>query len=111
MLNKTGFKLHWFLVYGLHSNYKITGHVENVFFATSSAFPCYVAVESVNGSQYNFYYHAANNIEMCKFAERCMDMNILVTMHAYIDNGANNGISGIEYAGRKSKFDYPGHVY
>lgn len=48
---------------------------------------------------------------MCKFAERCMDMNILVTMHAYIDNGANNGISGIEYAGRKSKFDYPGHVY
>lgn len=92
-------------------DYKITGHVENVFFGTSTVYPCYVAVESVNGSQYDFYYHAAKNIEICKFAERCMDMNVSVTMYAHIDIGANNDISGIEYACRKSKFDYPSNVY
>lgn len=101
--------MHIFSVYGY--DYKITGHVENVLFNTSPSYPCYVAVESINESQYNFYYHAANNIEMCKFAERCMDMKHLVTMYAYIETGANSGISGIEYAGRKSKFDYPSHVY
>lgn len=92
-------------------DYNVTGHVENVFYATSSGYPCYVAVESINGNQHDFDYHAANKLEMCKFAERSMERVRTVNLYGKIDIGENNRIVGIEYANTKARFEHPNNAY
>lgn len=84
-------------------DYEIVGPVENVIYVTSEKHPCYVAMSTGDGRQ--FYYHAAYNVEQCKFAERARNLNLEVKIYGEVgDSSSNNGLLGIEYAGTNSKF-------
>lgn len=95
------------LVYGKH-DYSIVGYVENIIYVPSKAWPCYVAVSSVESgqNQYDNYYHAAYNTDQCGFAERAKHFEFEVKLYGEKSTG-NNNLLAIEYAKTNAKFQYP----
>lgn len=96
-----------FLVYGKTFDYVVTGHVENVFYGSSKEWPCYVSVRTSDENNTNaLFYHAANNIPICEFAERTRLKGGEVNLYGKTYPGQNNAVDSIEYAGTNSKFWY-----
>lgn len=87
-------------------DYETVGPVENVIYVAAEDYPCYVSLST--GDARKYYYHAAYNVEQCKFAERARNSDQEVKIYGLIgDDDTNNKLIGIEYADTKSRFLFP----
>ncbi|XP_055308146.1 uncharacterized protein LOC129572226 [Sitodiplosis mosellana] len=95
------------IVCGKTFDYVVTGSIESVFYGSSKEWPCYVAVRSNDENNSNtLFYHAANNIPICEFAERSRTKDVQVNLYGKTYPGQNNAVDSIEYSDTNAKFWY-----
>lgn len=90
-----------------NTKYTLTGRVESVSYVYSKGWPCYVAVkdDSCDSSKEdNLYFHAANQHEMCAFAERCKHLNVPVKIIGEKYPGQSSALVAIEFANTNAKY-------
>lgn len=82
----------------------MVGNVESIaYHDNSSPWFCYVAINDASSGR-NLYFHEVKREHMCRFAERCKELNIPVKITADAAALGANKINTIEHGNTGAKW-------
>lgn len=86
-----------------HKRYVIEGNVENVAYSISSAWPCYIALNSP-GDENSLKFHTTRHMAACEYATKMKVLKLPVRMIAEHWDGASHTAILIMDAGTSATF-------
>lgn len=93
-----------FVVY-VSFGYTLVGKIESIAYSdrSSSSSNCHIAINDASSSR-NLYFHEVKREEMCRFAERCREKDLIVKVTGDAATFGANKITTIEHGNSSAKW-------